>query len=94
MTFTTSPFASLLATVAAGVIATPLLAVSPDTFDGIITDLTGQGFTRLSIRDYGIRVKVEASGPNGQIERIYDDAGVLLLEKTADLNAEPKAAVR
>lgn len=78
----------LLAGAAAGFLATPLLAVSQDAIDAIVADLAGQGFTRLEIKDYGDTLKVEASGPTGHLERVYDAAGGVLKSETS--SGEPQ----
>jgi hypothetical protein len=76
----------LLAGVAAGIFATPVLAVSQDTLDGIIADLSSQGYARIEIVNGPNSVKVEAYGPNGKLERYYNADGTVAREelKTSD----------
>jgi phosphopantothenoylcysteine synthetase/decarboxylase len=78
MTFRTFFFAGA----AAGLLATPVFAITQDMIDSIVSDLSGQGYTRLEIKDYGSSIKVEATGPNGKLERLYSSAGEVVREET------------
>jgi hypothetical protein len=77
MTIKTFAFAA----VTTGLLASPVLAVSQDMLDGIISDLSGQGYTRLEIVNSPQSVKVEAYGPNGKLERVYRADGTIAREE-------------
>lgn len=53
-----------------------------DTINEIVKGLAGEGFTRVEIKNRLNGVKIEAHGPNGSVERIYDGNGVLMKEET------------
>ena len=57
-------------------------AAPQDTINEIVKGLAGEGFTRGEIKNRLNGVKIEAHGPNGSVERIYDGNGVLMKEET------------
>lgn len=57
-------------------------AAPQDTINEIVKGLAGEGFTRVEIKNRLNGVKIEAHGPNGSVERIYDGNGVLMKEET------------
>lgn len=57
-------------------------AAPQDTINEIVKGLAGEGFTRVEIKNRLNGVKIEAHGPNGSVERIYDGNGVLVKEET------------
>lgn len=65
----------------AALLATTALAATDDVINAITQDLVAQGYTRIHVLNDGNTVRVEASGPNGSLERIYDGAGTVVREE-------------
>ena len=57
------------------------LALDQATIDAIAGELAAQGFTKLEVRIGPNGTKVEAYGPDGELERFYDGAGNLIKEE-------------
>lgn len=62
-------------------------AVPQDVLDAIIADLAAQGFTKLEVKNFNDTVIIEASGPNGKLERVYDAAGTVTREESTISNS-------
>ena len=59
-------------------------AFDQSIIDSIAGELASQGYTHMEVKISPSGAKIEASGPNGQIERLYDNAGNLLKEEHQD----------
>ncbi|MAM60376.1 hypothetical protein [Maritimibacter sp. UBA3975] len=66
---------------AAIVAATGASAAPQDTINEIVQGLAGEGFTRVEIMNRPNSIKIEAHGPNGSVERVYDGNGAVLRER-------------
>lgn len=73
-----------LATACAVGLAGAASAADQAVIDKIANDLVGQGYMKVHIRNGPSSVKVEAYGPNGKVERVYDAAGNILKEEYED----------
>jgi hypothetical protein len=70
---------------AAGLVSatgTAASAVTQDVLDAIVSDLSGQGFTKLEIKNFADTVIIEAVGPDGKLERVYNAEGGVVREET------------
>lgn len=74
----------LLATTCSLGIGGAAYAFDQSLIDSIASELAGQGYTHMEVKITPNGAKVEASGPNGEIKRQYDNAGNLLKEERDD----------
>lgn len=58
------------------------MAAPQDTINEIIDGFAGQGYTHIQIQNGVNRIKVEAQGPNGSLERTYDANGNIIREES------------
>jgi hypothetical protein len=52
--------------------------------DSIASELAAQGYTKLEVKIRPNGAKIEAYGPNGELERTYDNEGKLVKEERSD----------
>ena len=74
----------LLATTASLGIGSAAAAFDQSLIDTIAAELAGQGYSHMEVKIGPNGAKIEATGPNGEIERLYDNAGNLLKEERDD----------
>ncbi|MGB8622430.1 MAG: hypothetical protein WCD16_06405 [Paracoccaceae bacterium] len=70
----------------AALMSTAALAQSSSNdpvIDQIVADLSGQGYTHIEIKRGTDRIRVEARGPDGSVEAVYDASGAPLSQETS-----------
>ena len=72
----------LAATATAMLLSTTSLSAQSDTvIDTIVQELVAMGYTHIEIKKTGTSIKVEATGADGKLERVYDKDGVIVKEE-------------
>ncbi|MBV7408649.1 hypothetical protein [Maritimibacter sp. DP1N21-5] len=72
---------ALIFAVAAAMFTSTAHAQVQDVVNAAVSELTAQGYTRFEVKQGFNGIKVEATGPNGEIERVYNSLGELLREE-------------
>jgi len=68
----------------AALLAVPAFSATDEVINQIVQTLAAQGYQRIEIVNAQNRVKVEAWGPDGKVEQVYDGQGVLVREQMHD----------